>query len=273
MAAPEPVAAAPDGGMRVVITALRVLETVSELQPVGVSAIARATGIPKTSVQRCLVTLREAGWLTAAPDDARRWTLTGRVLTVGLRGSGETGLREAAPAVMRELRDRTRETIHLSGFGAEHAPATATGPGSDLGLVVLDRLDGTEPVRTWVRLGTQVSLHASCSGRAVLSRLPAAEVDRLLAGGLERFSDRTIVDRDALAADLSRVRELGYAVAEESWRAGVGAVGAAVVDADGHPLGALAISVPLQRFDAERAAVLGPLVVAAAHRVGAALRA
>ncbi|HYH30365.1 MAG TPA: IclR family transcriptional regulator [Pseudonocardia sp.] len=251
---------ATDSGMRVVRTALRVLEAVSELQPVGVSAIARATGVPKSSVQRCLVSLREAGWISSPPGAPHQWALTGRALAVGLRGSAEHGLREAALSVMHDLCDATRETIHLVGFGS--------GPAS---LVVVDRLDSPEPVRTWVRLGTPVALHASCSGRAVLSRLPAAEVDALLPAELERFSDQTITDRDALAAELRSVRERGYAIAEQSWRAGVGAVAAAVVDGAGRPVGALTISVPLQRFDADRARVLGATVVAAAARVSAAL--
>lgn len=264
---------AADAGMRVVRSALAVLEAVAELQPVGVSAVARATGIPKSTVQRCLLTLRQAGWLTPAPSDPRRWAMTGRALVVGLRGSTETGIREAALAVMQELRDETRETIHLSGFGAEHAVAV---PGDDSApapaLVVIDRLDGTEPVRTWVRLGTRVPLHASCSGRSVLSRLPAAEVEALLDGPLERFSDSTLVGRAELRAELDAVRERGYAVAEGSWRQGVGAVAAALVGPDGYPVGALAVSVPAQRFDAARAAALGPLVAAAATRVEAVLQ-
>jgi DNA-binding IclR family transcriptional regulator len=254
--------------MRVVRTALRVLESVSELQPVGVSAIARATGMPKSSVQRCLVSLREAGWIGSAPGDPQRWTLTGRALAVGLRGSAEHGLREAALSVMQELRDASRETIHLVGFGPEHATPAEAGPAA---LVVIDRLDSPEPVRTWVRLGTPVPLHASCSGRAVLSRLPEAEARALLGGELQRFSEQTITDPDELVAELRAVRERGYAVADQSWRAGVGAVAAAVVDAAGRPVGALAVSAPQQRFDSERAGELGALAVAAVARVRAAL--
>jgi IclR family transcriptional regulator, acetate operon repressor len=260
--------AATESGMRVVRTALRVLEVVSELQPVGVSAIARATGVPKSSAQRCLVTLREAGWISAPPDGPQRWSLTGRALAVGLRGATEHGLREAALAVMQDLRDATRETIHLIGFGAEHAPASDAGSAA---LVVIDRLDSPEPVRTWVRLGTLVPLHASCSGRAVLSRLPEAEARALVGDAPERYSDRTITDPDVLATELRTVRERGYAIADESWRSGVGAVAAAVVDAAGRPVGALAVSAPQQRFDADRAAELGDAAVAAAARVSAAL--
>lgn len=251
--------AAGGSGMRAVITTLRVLETVAELQPVGVSAIARATRIPKTSVHRCLVTLREAEWLTTSHGDRTLWVLTGRALSVGIHASVELGLREAALPTMRELRDETHETIHLSSYGSDHD------------LVVIDRMDSDEPVRTWVHLGARVPLHASCSGRAILARLPDEEVERLLDGELERFSETTPVDLPAVLEDLRRVREVGYATNDCAWRPGVGAVGTALVDPLGRPVGALAVSVPVQRYDAERARHLGPLAAEAARRISAGL--
>ncbi|WP_189035022.1 IclR family transcriptional regulator [Streptomyces daqingensis] len=246
--------------MRAVITTLRVLETVAELQPVGVSAIARATGIPKSSVHRCLVTLREADWLTSSSTDRTQWVLTGRALSVGIHASVEGGLREAALPTMHRLRDATHETIHLLSYSG------------DQGLVVVDRLDSDEPVRTWVHLGARVPMHASCSGRAVLAHLPDDEVDRLLSGELERFSENTPADKQSVVEDLVRVRESGYATNDRAWRPGVGAVGAPLLDKDGRPLGALAVSVPIQRYDEARAVELGALAVDAARRIGANLR-
>lgn len=246
-------------GMRAVVTTLRVLETVAELQPAGVSAIARAMDLPKSSVHRCLVTLREAEWLTTSKTDRTQWVLTGRALSVGIHASVELGLREAALAAMQELRDETHETIHLSSYG------------SDQDLVVVDRLDSDEPVRTWVHLGARVPMHASCSGRAILAHLPDAEVERLLSGELERFSENTPADMHAVAEDLRTVRELGYATNDCAWRPGVGAVGAALLDPHGRPVGAIAVSVPIQRYDAERARELGPLTAHAARRISANL--
>lgn len=245
--------------MRTVITTLRVLETVAELQPVGVSAIARATGTPKSSVHRCLVTLREAGWLTSSRSDRTQWVLTGRALSVGIHASVELGLREAALSTMQELRDETHETIHLISYDG------------DRDLVVVDRLDSDEPVRTWVRLGVRVPMHASCSGRAILARLPDAEVERLLSGELERFSETTPADREAVMEDLRTVRARGYATNDRAWRPGVGAVGAALTGPQGRPLGAIAVSAPIQRYDADRARELGLLAVDAARRIGANL--
>lgn len=250
--------------MRATLTALRVLETVADLQPAGVTAVARAAGIPKSSAQRCLHALREAGWLAPGHADRARWVLTGKALTVGLRAAGDVGLREAARPTMQWLRDETGETIHLSSYGGRSQRAAES-------LVIVDRLDSTQPVRTWVRLGTRVPLHASSSGRAVLAALPDDEIESLLAYPLERYSDRTLASLDDVFADLTTVRKRGYATVESGWRQGVGAVAAALLGADGRPVGALAISSPEQRYDEERARELGPRVVTAAREISGTL--
>ena len=46
-----------------VLTTLNVLEYVSEHQPVGVSDVARGLELPKSSAQRALKALFEAGWI------------------------------------------------------------------------------------------------------------------------------------------------------------------------------------------------------------------
>lgn len=254
----------PEAAMHAALTTLRVLETVAALQPAGVTAVARTADIPKSSAQRCLHALREAGWLAPAHSDRTRWALTGKALTVGLRASSDVGLREAARPTMRWLRDETGETIHLSSYGGQSQRVNES-------LVIVDRLDSTQPVRTWVRLGTRVPLHASCSGRAVLSELPDDEVTAMLEFPLVRFSENTVASLDGLLADLAEVRTRGYATVENGWRQGVGAVGAPLLDTRDRPVGALAISLPAQRYNGERAHELGPLAATAVREISGAL--
>ncbi len=259
---------APETGTRAALTTLQVLEHVAELQPVGVSALARASGIPKSSVQRCLATLRQAGWLTGAPTDRTLWVLTTKLRNLSLCGAVDLGLRDAAHSIMQQLQEETGETVHLSIYdGAQGSdPSEADHPARDE-LVIIDRLDSTQPVRTWVSLGTRVPLHASGSGRAVLAQLPEVDLERCLSGPLERFSPQTLASRDAVIDDLHGIRTRGYATVDGGWRPGVGAVAAALLDPRGHPVGALAISVPAQRYDDAREQRLGPLVADAAHQV------
>lgn len=245
-------------GMRAVVTTLAVLEKVAALQPVGVSELARETGIPKSSVQRCLVSLRTAGWLATTGPDTARWELTGKVRAVALQAANDLGLREAALPTMHDLRDQTAETVHLVARDGTHT-------------VITERLDSPQPVRTWVRLGTLTPLHATSSGRSILAALPESEASRLLAGQLERYTTSTTVDRDRILAGLPEVRRRGYAVNDGGWRPGVGAVGAALINPAGDPVGAVVVSVPIHRFGEEVARRFGELVAAGARTISATL--
>ena len=56
-----------------VVTAFSVLERVAELQPVGLSELARAADLPKSTVHRCLQTLQEVGWVESSGGTSARW--------------------------------------------------------------------------------------------------------------------------------------------------------------------------------------------------------
>ncbi|WP_234389948.1 helix-turn-helix domain-containing protein [Streptomyces sp. MMG1533] len=58
--------------MKSVTRSLRILEAVAQHQPVTVGELTKLFGLPKSTVQRTLVTLAEAGWLRANPPPAGR---------------------------------------------------------------------------------------------------------------------------------------------------------------------------------------------------------
>jgi DNA-binding IclR family transcriptional regulator len=242
-----------------VLSTFRVLEEVAQRQPVGVSEIARSVGMPKSTVQRCLTTLHHAGWLRLVDTDRAKWGVTTKPLSIGLRAAGEEGLREAAAQYLDELRDLTDETVHLTARDGDQ-------------LIILSRRDSTQAVRTYVDIGAKAPLHATSSGLAILANLPEEEVDRILDGGLERFTPDTIVSKRDLVEEIGRVRERGYAVNPRSWwRPEVSGVAAAVITATGRPVAAVVISVPTSRFDPERIDFYATCATDAAHKIGKAL--
>jgi IclR family acetate operon transcriptional repressor len=68
---------------------------------------------------------------------------------------------------------------------------------------------------------------------------------------------------------LRRVRERGYAVNHNQYRPGVCAIAAPVLDGDGMPVAAVAVSMPDSRFDPGRLAELGRLVTGTAGEITA----
>ncbi|MFJ4568433.1 IclR family transcriptional regulator [Streptomyces caelestis] len=241
--------------MKSVTRSLRILEAVAQHQPVTVGELTKLFGLPKSTVQRTLVTLAEAGWLRANRKDTTRWEIGARVLAVRPAALQGSSLFAAAREPMVRLRDAVNETIHLSVPDALQC------------MVVVDRVDCSHAVRTFHTVGDTSPLHATATGRAVLAHLPKQDVEELIAQGLERYSDTTLTDSDELRAELDRIRIDGYAVNRNQYRPDVCAIAAPVLDEEGTPLATVAISMPASRYDADRLPEWGRLVADAAAEI------
>src|SRR5512139_3601540 len=93
---------------------LATLEAVSELQPVGLSEVARHLDEDKSAVQRALATLAEDGWIRPAGERPPRWELTTRALVMASRATSRSDLRSRARPLMEHLRDETGESVLLA---------------------------------------------------------------------------------------------------------------------------------------------------------------
>jgi DNA-binding IclR family transcriptional regulator len=244
--------------MRSVRTALRVLEGVADHQPAGVGQLSRVLGLPKSSVQRALRTLGAAGWIQQAPGGMTRWVLTARARHVGRLAGEETGIREAAITAMEMLRRETGETVHLMVPDGDH-------------VVLIERLQTSNPVRIVLPLGSSAPMHGSSNGKAILARLRPGAARAILGGTLPRYTDTTIVDWERLEAELAEIRRRGYATNNGEWRADIAAVAAAILRENGEPVASLSVSTPISRMGPDATARYGALVAEAAGQVSAAL--
>jgi IclR family acetate operon transcriptional repressor len=241
--------------MKSVTRSLRILEAVAQHQPVTVGELTKIFGLPKSTVQRTLVTLAEAGWLRASRKDTTRWEVGARVLAVRPAALQGSSLFAAARDPMVQLRDKVNETIHLSVPDALQC------------MVVVDRVDCDHPVRTFHAIGDTSPLHATATGRAILAHLPKQDIEELITQGLERFSETTPADPEDLRAELRRIRTDGYAVNRNQYRPGVCAIAAPILDEDGTPLATVAISMPDSRYDADQLPEWGRLVADTAAEI------
>jgi DNA-binding IclR family transcriptional regulator len=251
----------PESGksIAIVLNTLRILEEVAQRQPIGVSELSRVTQMPKSTVQRCLVTLGKAGWLRIVDPDHSRWGVTGKPLGIGLAAAGEAGLRDVAGPFIEELRDATNETIHLAVRDANS-------------LLILLRRDSSQAVRTFVEVGTRAPLHATASGIAVLAKDSDDEVEAVLDGDLAKYTDTTLAAKEAVLDEIARTRARGYSVNDACWwRHGVCGVGAAIVSRSGKAVAGLVISIPSSRYFRQNEARYGEQAVATAEKISRAL--
>lgn len=219
--------------------ACALVEAIAERQPVGVSELARITGIDKSAAHRLAVTLHRAGWLVAASDG--RWQVApsfGRVARVAANRT----LGAVARPIMERLRDATGETVMLVVI--EHAR-----------LLVLEVVDSRHNLRITAPVGSELPLLKSSAARAIGAHLPAGEVAALRRVHPEFDDDRV----------LASVRRRGWAANDGEIVPDARVVGAAILDTGGHPLAALIVVGPTGRISAARMRRNGALVAEAAR--------
>jgi IclR family acetate operon transcriptional repressor len=248
----------PVNEVRSVMNALRVLDEIAGNQPVGVTQLARLLELPKSSVQRTLQTLHAAGWIHPTGVEMTRWSLTQHMLRMAQRGAGELNLRNVAVPVMEELRSATQETVHLAV------------PDHD-SVIVIERLDSPQAVRTFIPLGMAAPMAASANGKAILAKMSRDEVQAFLQRGLAAYTAATVTDEEELLTQLEAVRRHGYATNNEEWRSGVSAVAAAISTKGGGAIAGISVSTPAQRMSRKLQAHYGALVKDAAQRISMTL--
>jgi IclR family acetate operon transcriptional repressor len=221
-------------------------------EPLGVGELALATDLPKSTCSRLLRALELQGLIQR--DGARGNFRAGPVLhQFARRAASGVDLVAIADATLSRLAELTGETINLavpSAAGVEHIAQRES-----------KHFLGSS---NWV--GRRAPYHSAANGKVLLA-YGAARIPRRL----ERYTEHTIVDRDALEAELEKVRLRGYATAAEELEPGLVAVAAPVHGADGEVVAALSLSAPTVRMSPGRLNEAGQLLIQHAAALSARL--
>jgi len=73
--------------------------------------------------------------------------------------------------------------------------------------------------------------------------------NRVTSRRLEKFTERTITDPDALAKELEHVRAQGYAIDDEEISRGLTCIGAPIFDSSGAVIAALSLTAPSYNYE------------------------
>ena len=211
--------------------------------PPNVAALAAATGFPRPTVYRIVAALAAEGLIAEGVDEGT-FALGPRLISLASRSWERSSLRVASAQVLAQLRDATRETVHL----AVPQQDLMRGASDGLGMVYIDKLESPQTVRMASRIGTRVTLYSSSVGKAYLAALPPPVCDGLIERiAFARFTPNTIISRAKLRREIKATVERGYALDHEENELQICCCGAAIRDAEGAPLGCVSISMPLFR--------------------------
>lgn len=224
------------GGLSSNIATLRMLEVLEMFAfgdaSYGVTELSRTLGMTKNMVYRALSTLVEHGYITRSVNGTR-YELGYGVLTLQNPNFPIPDFRAIAAPHMQELHDLNDFTVQLSIRARDYQ-------------LVIDGIEshGVTAVRT--KIGILMPLHASAASRAILAALPDPQISDYLKRNapLERFTETTLTEPEAVWREVHRIRERGYAEGLEDYNRGGSSLAFFVRGADGFPHGAVTIGGP-----------------------------
>ncbi|MGA8031813.1 MAG: IclR family transcriptional regulator C-terminal domain-containing protein [Casimicrobiaceae bacterium] len=221
--------------------------------------IAQRVQLPPSTTHRLLSTLEKMGYVYQA-GDLSLWYVGIEAFAVGSSFLSNRDFVAQSHAYMRRLMEQAGETTNLAILDGTEA-------------VFIDQVQCRETMRTIVKLGSRVPLHASGVGKAIFASLPDDQIDAMLkVRGLPRITENTITSPETMWASIRVIRQRGWSFDDEEHLPGTRCVAAPFYDEHAEPLGAISVAGPTSRLPDERIKQLGPLVSHIAeeitHRLG-----
>jgi DNA-binding IclR family transcriptional regulator len=238
--------------------ALNVLEILARVGEAGVTEIALELGVHKSTAFRLVAVLESRGFVEQTSD----------------RGSYRLGF-----GIVR-LAGATTAQLDLNRESRLTCEALAADLGETVNIAILDgdgatnisQIRGAASIASHNWVGQRTPLHATSSGKVLLAFAPQLVQESIATGPLERYTDATLGDADALRATLADVRHQGWAQAVEEYEVGLNALAAPIRGHDGSVVAAVSVSGPSYRLTPDSfASVLERLTAAAAdmsRRIG-----
>jgi IclR family pca regulon transcriptional regulator len=181
--------------------------------------VSAALAMPKTSVYRLLNLLTECGFVEQEAG-TRRYLLTPKVLWIGTSYLRSSAVERCSLTLLSQLSERTGTTSHLAVWDSDTA-------------LILHTEAPPNAMSLFVDVGERRPVHATALGKVLLAFRPPGDWKRIGSKGLPQLGPKTITSLPVLEEQLARIRETGYAIADEEIAPGIRSVAAPIRNAEG----------------------------------------
>lgn len=195
-----------------------------------VTEAAGISNLSRPSASRCLHTLARLGYVS---ERGGRYALTTRLLPLACGFLTSTPLASASQAVAHALRDRLQETVSVG----------ALDPSNPAQVIYIARAEKNQIIAAPLMVGSTLPSHCTSMGRVLLSALEPTQLEPWLADApLEKRTERTIVDRNLLRAELASVAEQRWSLVEEELELKLRSLAVPIRDREGAIVAALNVA-------------------------------
>ena len=194
-------------------------------ESMGVSEITRALAFNKSTVFNITHTLADLEILKQSPDNkfslGIKFYLLGRASRIG------SEIISTVHPYLELINQKTNLSVFL-------------GVRSDLQAIIVDKVEAAFDIKISSEVGMRLPLLAGAGGKAMLSRMPDPEVNRILSkNGLQRYTRYSVVDKAKYKKMLNKARQEGFAVDREEYIEGIRALAVPLKIDSGNPLFAI----------------------------------
>lgn len=218
--------------LRTLTVAFQIVEALQDLDGAGVTELATHLDLAKSTVHNHLRTLEHHQYVSRDGDEFR---LSLKFLD---HGGYVRNRDDRFSLIKQQVRYVADETDELCQFVTEE---------HGIGVFVF-REEGDQAVSTQTRTGSRAHLHHTTAGKAILASLPDERVEAIVEEwGLPSKTEHTINTREDLFAELTAIRDRGYAFDKDEHIRGLNALSVPIQD-ESTVLGAISIATPQHRL-------------------------
>lgn len=233
-----------------VLKALRTLDVIASSQTeLSIQDVADRLKTDKITAYRMLVTLHNAGYLVKN-EETKRYRLSYKLVSLCRNLLAENEVTSLIMRTLKELSQRTQETLHYSVLDGNEA-------------VLIHRVKGSQLVTVDFQIGDRSPLHCTSIGKVLLAYQEANVIESIIDAGLPRYASNTIVDPDALRKELRKIKMEGYGLDDHEFADNMRCIAVPVFENGGVVRSGISISGPDSRLTLQKLHELkGPLIEA-----------
>jgi DNA-binding IclR family transcriptional regulator len=228
-------------GTQLLDRAVALLNHLGEVGERGARAqeVAKALGLTAPTAHRILAALQRHG-LVERETATKRYRLGLSLFAMGAKAADGTGLRRLCRPALTRIAAQTGDTVFLmarSGFN----------------VVCVDRQEGSYIIGSLTgHIGGQVPLGVGSASLAILAFLPIEEAEIVMEANARLYDDYIGLNSDVIRAQLTYVREKGYALDQGQLVAGISALAVPILPQGRDVMAALTINMTSARLPKKR---------------------
>lgn len=235
---------------------LEIIETISYApKPISPLELSQELDIPKPTIHRLIQNLVDEGFVAV---DIGGGIIPGkRVRNLSVALWQQRQFFNERQVILQKLVDDIQETC---GIGIPY----------HMNMVYTNRVTTSLPLQIYLPVGAKSPMWCTATGKLYLSQISASSRRKMLSNlPLSKFTKNTIIDIDALNAELEHISETGIGVDNEEFISEMVAVAVPVLDKNSRYLASLYVHAPTIRISLDELLTHVPRLQAAAQDIQA----